>query len=632
MNHVLAISLGPVQEFLAAARRTRDLWFGSWLLSELARAAAKAIEARHPGSVIFPAADALADGDATFANKILARVPDDPESAAGAAIEALQKRRDELREMAFKALGDLKETEFHRAAAGAQVSDLIEIQWASALEFGGEAGYADARRTAEGVLAARKNQRDWIQPHWGAPVPKSAIDGLRESVIDEKLFEGNTGWDAERLYKTFGVEGGERLDGVSLLKRLGRQRGRPLDHHFASTGHIAAWPLLERLRKPGEDEGARAKVKVAWDRLKSAIVDSGVDLRDHEVYAASDPAGNREEHPILGRLDGSLLFEGRLADLFRDRTEVDAQGKRRPISAADRRRLAAKLRGALADFLKAAELPAPLPYYAILHADGDRMGSAIDHLKELPRHRELSQQLTAFAVEARRIVEATHHGELVYAGGDDVLAFLPLHEAIPCARALADTFAGLLEDFPDEDDVKPTLSVGLGIAHFMAPLSRTLELARSAEKDAKAVPGKNALALRIDKRSGPTLRLAGSWTTIDLDLENFAKLHARDEISDKGGFDLRELARLIEGSTGDDRKNLEDLAQKEAIRILARKQPKHGQDAGHSEAVRKRLREILERSKSIAAFADRLIAARLFGEALVQSGRPIPPLEPEVVA
>ena len=44
MSHLLAISVGPVQEFIAAARRTRDLWFGSYLLSEISRAVAKAVE------------------------------------------------------------------------------------------------------------------------------------------------------------------------------------------------------------------------------------------------------------------------------------------------------------------------------------------------------------------------------------------------------------------------------------------------------------------------------------------------------------------------------------------------------------------------------------------------------------
>jgi hypothetical protein len=42
-QHVLLISLGPVQEFIASARRCRDLWFGSWVLSELAKAAAAGI-------------------------------------------------------------------------------------------------------------------------------------------------------------------------------------------------------------------------------------------------------------------------------------------------------------------------------------------------------------------------------------------------------------------------------------------------------------------------------------------------------------------------------------------------------------------------------------------------------------
>ena len=41
---LLAISIGPVQEFIAAARKTRDLWFGSTMLSEVARAAAAEID------------------------------------------------------------------------------------------------------------------------------------------------------------------------------------------------------------------------------------------------------------------------------------------------------------------------------------------------------------------------------------------------------------------------------------------------------------------------------------------------------------------------------------------------------------------------------------------------------------
>lgn len=43
MKYLMIFSIGPVQEFIATARRSRDLWYGSWMLSELSKAAAKTI-------------------------------------------------------------------------------------------------------------------------------------------------------------------------------------------------------------------------------------------------------------------------------------------------------------------------------------------------------------------------------------------------------------------------------------------------------------------------------------------------------------------------------------------------------------------------------------------------------------
>src|SRR5258708_21422384 len=71
----------------------------------------------------------------------------------------------------------------------------------------------------------------------------------------------------------------------------------------------------------------------------------------------------------------------------------------------------------------------PGPYYALLQADGDGMGEVIDAqaVHGYERHRQLSQQLANFASGVGVIVEKKNQGALVYAGGDDVLAFLPLH-------------------------------------------------------------------------------------------------------------------------------------------------------------------------------------------------------------
>ena len=40
-KYLISIAIGPVQDFIASARRSRDLWFGSWLLSELSKTAAR---------------------------------------------------------------------------------------------------------------------------------------------------------------------------------------------------------------------------------------------------------------------------------------------------------------------------------------------------------------------------------------------------------------------------------------------------------------------------------------------------------------------------------------------------------------------------------------------------------------
>ncbi len=46
-------TLGPVQSFVAQARRTRDFWAGSFLLSYLSAVAIKAVE-KQGGDLIFP--------------------------------------------------------------------------------------------------------------------------------------------------------------------------------------------------------------------------------------------------------------------------------------------------------------------------------------------------------------------------------------------------------------------------------------------------------------------------------------------------------------------------------------------------------------------------------------------------
>src|SRR5690606_9238274 len=115
VTHLVLAAIGPVQELIASARRCRDLWFGSWVLSELAKAAARgALEVQGPigarlDAVSFPGTqglDELSPGSHTsVANELLLRVRGDGALArevAEAGQWAMQERLRTIRDAAFE--------------------------------------------------------------------------------------------------------------------------------------------------------------------------------------------------------------------------------------------------------------------------------------------------------------------------------------------------------------------------------------------------------------------------------------------------------------------------------------------------------------------------------------------------
>lgn len=595
MAHVFTLALGPVQDFIAAARRTRDFWFGSWLLSELARAAGREIARSPVNSLIFPAASRLEDEAATFTNKVLAIVGEEPAAIGKAVRKAVDDRLAKLRDDAFRRLdGEGAQGNFLASVAKAQIEDLIEIQWAAA-EISDQLPYAKARERAEALLGGLKNSRFFGPVTWGDRVPKSSIDGQRESVLHEDLFDSEKGPGAEALFGRYRVDEAERLCGVGLLKRLGRRRSSRFDHHFLSTGHLAAWPLLERLTCLAKDAERGPELRAAWRDFIARAGSLGASLEGARVFTED------HGHPLLGAYDGMLLFENRLPDLF---LQPD---KEKCKESADQ--LAPLLRAFLA---KAAATPTP--YYAVLVADGDHMGKLLETLQEIEKHQELSAVLSQFAGEAAAIVEGAHQGELILAGGDDVLAFLPLHRAVDCAKQLAERFAELLAPFALSIP-KPSLSVGIGICHFLEPLGHALAIARGAEREAKRQ--RNSLALVVDKRSGAPVSIRGHWGEIDRELKDFVELHREDLVPDRLAFDLRELVLLAKDGLAP------ELLGREARRILSRKEPRAGRDSDAGQGGAERLEETYQRldqrlqrgADKIGEFADRLIVARLLADA-----------------
>ncbi len=592
-QYLMTFAIGPVQEFIAIARRSRDLWFGSWVLSELSKAAAKAIidkQRNNLDCLIFPAITnpSYLEPDSKFnvVNKIVALVElseADRLADFGKDIkDAVVGRMEKIRNDAWGKLSD--DRAFLKNIAEQQVNDLLEFFWA-AVPLNDSEHYAQARSLAESLLAARKNTRDFEIVKWGSKQPKSSLDGLRESVIPEEKYP-NRDRDTEaqqrekirRLRLDYGLRAGERLCGVGLLKRLGNRDG---EDSFLSTSHVAALPLLKKLEN-----------KKAVDDFIRELTGLLVVIEKSGLWKILGRVPERHRHEVFDRYDGHLLFEERLREFF---TGEDLS----------------KARNALSRFLDCAlKNEKPNPYYALLLADGDRMGEIIDAQPDKGRHRALSLKLSEFAKDVRNIVENEHQGSLVYSGGDDVLAFLPLHTALGCARDLASHFKDKLKEFKGASGDPPTLSAGIAISHHLDPLSDALELARAAENAAKSVKGKDALCVKVDKRSGETTTVKGKWEKMDERLEYFTLLHVAEAVPDGAAYELRDLAGRLE--------DLHGARQPEAIRILKRKRGARGQtelDGG----VMKRLEELLK-EVDLAELADELIVARLLATAKEQSG------------
>jgi len=249
----------------------------------------------------------------------------------------------------------------------------------------------------------------------------------------------------------------------------------------------------------------------------------------------------------------------------------------------------------------------PPTYYAVLALDGDEMGKWISgektprlenqfsnsarnyfhnvaeaDLQHLRRplspsyHLQFSEALANFGLYLTEPIIEFFGGQLIYSGGDDVLAMLPAETAFRCAEALRSAFLGdrrLEELVPGHFQVHGTeggfvrmtgpslkagtptwplvvpgprtdCSVGIGIGHFHAPLQGLIRAAQEAERRAKWVLGRSACSVSLFKRSGETVYWGFKWDNGAVDtFEKFMELSRgkNPQISTRFGYALREL-------------------------------------------------------------------------------------------
>ena len=175
----------------------------------------------------------------------------------------------------------------------------------------------------------------------------------------------------------------------------------------------------------------------------------------------------------------------------------------------------------------------------------------------------ISEALTNFAVHAIPSIVAKHHGTLIYAGGDDVLAALPTCTALQCARELQLAFSGDISlnngaengYYRTEDGrellmmgPKATLSAGISVVHYKEDLRYALKEARDAEKAAKNA-GRDALQVTVCRRAGVRVSALMDWKHVKM-MESW--MHAFDGgASDRWTYHLFEELPTLHALPGD---------------------------------------------------------------------------------
>lgn len=566
-SYVLILSVGPVQGFIASARRSRDLWAGSWLLSEIAKAAAQSL-LNSGAEMIFPHAEEnkLPENvgnkiQVIIKNKSQEELLNIAEEAKKATEDFFVKQADDV----FEKIGK----QLRQELWDNQKNDYVEVQYAWA-KMADEKEYVSASQKAAAMLAARKATRDFAPSLNKVNLPKSSLDGARETVLPEK--------NSSLLRKKLGLSQSEQLDCAGVVKRL---CGNP--EQFTAITRVAAESWIAEVKHHADFE----QVKQAYEELVKNGLATRV-LGNHQIYA---------DFPY----DAQFLYPARLQAAYPNCDDADKP-------------LLDNLKYALKAIWKAHG--EPCPYFAMLLADGDRMGELLDKAEKIEHHQSITKNLSAFAEGVPQTMQK-HQAQCIYAGGDDVLGLVPLNQALKCAEALAEKFSASLKPVADGLGAEnpPTLSVGLAICHINTPLGNIRALAKRAEKEAKGdkYPKKtqrNALGITLAVRGGATVDMRLRWDDTSA-LEKFRfwqQAYQEKTISSRIAYDCREIFTATDFPTPRDEALLEKIRMAELMRMLEKARTHDGKKI--DAVVKTELENRLNALQDLNALATELIIAR----------------------
>ena len=168
-------------------------------------------------------------------------------------------------------------------------------------------------------------------------------------------------------------------------------------------------------------------------------------------------------------------------------------------------------------------------------------------------HKDFSEKLSEYALETAKEIENPNgkkagFAKVIYAGGDDIFAFLHGSEVIRALRVCSKNYKEKLRCLLNEE--KATTSAGVVLGHAKVSLKYINEKVKEAESKAKKVFGRNAFVIKVISRSGEESEFGAKYqyrnsgeeiSTLDL-LEEITKGYSEGYISSKLPYTLRDIA------------------------------------------------------------------------------------------
>lgn len=457
-NSLFMFTVGPVQSFISKARKTQDLYAGSFILSYLCRAGMNKIK-EYNSEIIFPDID-----NAYVPNRFLAIINGETK------VEELQeigKSVEKEVRRAFTEMGDvvLKRLRISNKPAGfdEQIKHHLEIYWVF-MPFD-KKEYLDCYKKMGSNMGSVKNIRcfEQLEEESGR---KCSIDGEHNALFYKDInrrraFITNKALRLNDISDKY-LDDGEALGAVSFLKRCVDRYfnliGESYDAEFPSTPHIALTNALHRL----ED------INTEYKGISERKFDADLVYKLKEDQNASVDTQDQTAKEIYELLDKERINYS--------------------------------------------------PYYAMMLFDGDDIGKwycgynlkdgAI--LKDFQTR--LSKELGHFAIQLREEVLVFPRGKPIYTGGEDFLGLINLDHIVNVMKELRERFARL--DLSSYSTYKLTFSAGIAIAHYKTPLAEVLKWARRMGQEAKGRDtGKDAFGVAVLKHSGEIEKTVLPWKT-----------------------------------------------------------------------------------------------------------------------